>query len=127
MKNLILFILLALAIVTSCKKTDKQSRNLTESTFPGSYRWVLTTGGIYEHHLTPATEGYNMTYTFNSDSTLIIVQGSNSNSQHYSVGTGNSITFSTSAEKFTYNHHQDTLELIAPCCDMYNYTFVRLP
>ncbi len=103
---------------------------MTTVTFPGVYRWVLTNGGLGSRHLTPATEGYNMTYTFNADSTLTILQGTNTTLQHYHTGSDNSIALQDSnfiPDLYTYYHTQDTLALIRQAIDGINYIFVRMP
>lgn len=124
--------LLLLAI--SCNKDKTSHRNLSSFAFPGTWKWVLTTGGFAGIHETPASTGNSMTLILNADSTLSLVENGHTTTGTYRTGKDSlsvrgtvydTIGISTGLGAFIYSHNMDSLFLVAYCCDRFNYVFVK--
>ncbi len=114
--------------LAACTKTSNS--NLTpEQRFSGRWKWVLTTGGFVGVHITPTDVKHDIFYTFNSNHTYKIEDGSTIKTGTWNVGVDSStagLKFDTigmsGGQPFIYSFSNDSLFLNSYCCDNFNYT-----
>ncbi len=130
MKYYLTVLLFTFFAVASCRKDATVSRNLSPDTFPGTYQWVLSSGGIAGITETPASTGHNFSCVFMADSTLLYIHGSDTMKGTYRTMPGNVLVVHgveslENDQPYTYRHHLDSLDLTPGCCDRFGVLFIR--
>ncbi len=86
MKYVTYLIILLSFTAIACKRKNPKTPDITPAFTPvGTWKWVLTTGGIAGVHQTPASTGHSLTYTFRADSTANILTDTSNVNTTYAI------------------------------------------
>ena len=121
----------ALVLAASCKSagTDPADHRLS-----GSYEWIRASGGIAGRVMTPSSESYSVRFSFSGNQVTYFRNDSLKGTSTVTVR-GSEITYQPSVAAFVFHSGidaqtfrvmpGDTLVLTDPCCDRFEYVFVR--
>lgn len=112
------------------------SRSATgpDDTLNGTWNWVRSTGGIAGQTYTPASVGYSVQFRFDKGKLTVLRNDSVKATPTYSIDIEGRVTYEPPVDVFTFAHIEeqtvralkgDTISLADPCCDRYDYVFVR--
>ncbi len=117
MKSMYYSLFLVLFVMADCKKDNLPANQSQVFSLPGTWKWVMSRGGIAGITETPASTGRHMQYTFRADSIVAITTDTSVTNTKYSLSTlvsvGSKIDLITIGSWMpqTFNHYGDTLVL----------------
>ena len=121
----------ALLLLGACRSagTDPSDNHLS-----GDYQWIRASGGIAGRTMTPASENYSVRFSFSGNQVSYFRNDSLKGTSMVTVR-GNEVTYQPPVSAFAFHSGideqtfrvlpGDTLVLTDPCCDRFEYVFVR--
>jgi hypothetical protein len=127
MRNLVCGVLL----LAACKSAGTEPAAEGPS---GNFEWIRASGGIAGRTMTPSTENYGVRFSFTGNQVSVFRNDSLKGTSTVTVR-NNEITYQPSISAFLFHSGidtqsfrivpGDTLVLTDPCCDRFEYVFVR--